>query len=122
EIKLGQSGGKRGNLNHTVTGYYPKKYIYYTNVQSSTSSSYTSTNYPWPMMRLADLYLLYAEALNEVQGPTEEVFTYLDLIRSRAGLQGVKYSWDNHSKVPGKYSTQQGLREIIQRERAIELA
>jgi hypothetical protein len=28
-------------------------------------------NYPWPEMRLADLYLLYAEALNEAQGPVE---------------------------------------------------
>src|SRR5699024_4607388 len=44
ELKLGQTGGKRGNLNHTVTGIYPKKYIYYTNVQSTTSSTYTSTN------------------------------------------------------------------------------
>lgn len=122
ELKLGQSGGKRGNLNHTVTGYYPKKYIYFTNVQSTTSSSYSSTNYPWTMMRLADLYLLYAEALNEVQGATEEVFTYLDMIRTRAGLKGVKYSWDNYSKTPNKYNSQQGLREIIQRERGIELA
>jgi hypothetical protein len=122
ELKLGQSGGKRGNLNHTVTGYYPKKYIYYTNVQSTTASTYTSTNYPWPMLRLSDLYLLYAEALNEVQGPTEDIFIYLDMIRARAGLAGVKESWDNYSRTPNKYNSQQGLREIIQRERAIELA
>lgn len=122
ELKLGQSGGKRGFLNHAVTGYHPKKYIYYTNVQSSTSSSYSSTNYPWPMMRLSDLYLLYAEALNEVNGPIEEVFEYLDLIRTRAGLPGVKYAWDNYSRTPDKYQTKEGLREIIHRERAIELA
>lgn len=122
ELKNGQVGGKRGFTNFTVTGIYPKKYIYYTNVQSSTSNSYTSTNYPWPMMRLSDLYLLYAEALNEVNGPSEEVFVFLDLIRSRAGLPGVKYSWNNYSKTPSKYNSKEGLREIIRRERAIELA
>lgn len=121
ELKLGQSGGKRGNLNHTVTGYYPKKYIYYTNVLSTTANTYTSTDYPWTMLRLSDLYLLYAEALNEAQGPVEEAFSYLDMIRSRAGLKGVKESWTNFSRNPNKFSTQAGLREIIQRERNIEL-
>ncbi len=39
-----------------------------------------------PGIRLADLYLMYAEALNEVEGPSEAVFEYLDMIRERAGL------------------------------------
>lgn len=121
ELKLGQSGGKPGNLNHTVTGYYPKKYIYYTNVLSTTANTYTSTDYPWTMLRLSDLYLLYAEALNEVNGPIDEVFEYLDVIRARAGLGGIKESWDNYSRNPNKYVTKQGLREIIQQERSIEL-
>ncbi len=121
ELKLGQVGGKPGNLNHTVTGYYPKKYIYYTNVLASVGNTYTSINYPWPMLRLSDLYLLYAEALNEVNGPCEEVFHYLDLIRLRAGLPGVEESWTLYSRNPNKFSTKAGLREIIQQERAIEL-
>lgn len=120
ELKLGQSGGKRGNLNHTVTGYYPKKYIYYTNVLSTTANTYTSVDYPWTMLRLTDLYMLYAEALNELQGPNDESFIYLDLVRKRAGLEGVKSSWTNYSRNPTKFSTQQGLREIIQQERNIE--
>ena len=121
ELKLGQVGGKPGNLNHTVSGYYPKKYIYYTNVLSTTANTYTTTDYAWPMLRLPDLYLLYAEALNELNGPVDEVFEYLDMIRERAGLNGVKESWDNYSRNPGKYTTKQGLREIIHQERGIEL-
>lgn len=122
ELKLGQSGGKRGNLNHAVTGYYPKKYIYYTNMLSTTANTYTSVNYPWTMLRLSDLYLLYAEALNEAQGPVDEVFEYLDLIRERAGLKGVKEAWSDYSRNPNKYTTTQGLRDIIHQERTIELA
>src|SRR5690606_6599447 len=77
--------------------------------------------YPWPMMRLADLYLIYAEALNESSGPSEEVFLYLDKIRERAGLKGVKESWTNYSKNPTKPTSKEGLRDIIRRERNIEM-
>lgn len=45
----------------------------------------------------------------------------MDKIRARAGLLGVKESWEQHSRKSNKFRTQLGLREIIQRERAIEL-
>lgn len=64
--------------------------------------------------------MLYAEALNELQGPNDESFIYLDLVRKRAGLAGVKESWTTYSRNPTKFNTQQGLREIIQQERNIE--
>ncbi|MDR1223961.1 MAG: RagB/SusD family nutrient uptake outer membrane protein, partial [Tannerella sp.] len=87
-----------------------------------TNSAYTTINYPWPEYRLSDLYLLYAEALNESQGPTDEVYNYLNPIRARAGLPTVQESWTNFSTNPDKYRNQEGLREIIHRERLIELA
>jgi hypothetical protein len=72
-------------------------------------------------MRLADLYLLYAEALNETTGPDAEVYRWLDMVRKRAGLKGVVESWTKYSSRPSKVATKEGLREIIQRERLIEL-
>lgn len=102
-----------------VTGIWPKKYVNYVNVVQE--NSYSREAYPWPLMRLANLYLLYAEALNEVNGPSEEVYEYLDLIRTRAGLPGVVESWTNYSNSPNKPFTQDGLRDIIHRERTIEL-
>lgn len=120
--KKGQPNGKVQPDKGSVTGYFIKKYVHFQNTQGSSVSDYTITSYPWPEMRLAHLYLLYAEALNESQGPTTEVHQYIDLVRKRAGLEGVQYSWDTWSKVPGKYSTQNGMREIIQREQLIELA
>ncbi|MCC8070470.1 MAG: RagB/SusD family nutrient uptake outer membrane protein [Bacteroidales bacterium] len=79
------------------------------------------TKAPWPIIRLGELYLDYAEALNEVEGPSAEVIHYLDAIRERAGIPGVMEAWAK-SRTPGKPSTKEGMREIIQQERNIELA
>ena len=80
------------------------------------------TPYPYPLIRLADLYLLYAEALNETnEAPTSDVYNYVNLVRARAGLNTVQYAWSNYSTSPAKYSTKAGMRSIIQRERALEL-
>ncbi len=56
---------------------------------------------------------MYAEALNEVNGPTPEVHEYINKIRERAGLKTVQYSWDNYSQNSNKYATKEGMREII---------
>ena len=78
--------------------------------------------YPYPLIRLADLYLLYAEALNESgDAPSTDVYTYVNLIRARAGLTTVQNAWSTYSNNPTKYTTKAGMRSIIQRERAIEL-
>ena len=116
----------RRNLNaNQLTGYSIKKLVKYSLVISS-ASSYSITAYIYPTFRLTDLYLLYAEAINEAEGPngahSDEMFRYLDAIRSRAGIPGVKEAWDNYSNAPGKYNTQIGMREIIHRERNIEMA
>jgi starch-binding outer membrane protein, SusD/RagB family len=40
-----------------------------------------------PIIRLADLYLMYAEALSEFNnGPTAEAISYLNLVRARSGM------------------------------------
>jgi hypothetical protein len=118
-INLEYSGFQGGDR-YSVTGYSTKKMHSFK--CSVTSSSVSIEYYPFPMIRLADLYLMYAEALNEYEGPSDEIFTYLDLIRKRAGLKGVKESWANHSRIPDKPASQDGLREIIRKERTIELA
>lgn len=121
ELKVGEYGGKREAGYHSTTGYYAKKLVNYTNT-SPTANVYTAVDYPWVMLRLGDLYLLYAEALNEIDGPSAEVYTYLDKIRTKASLPGVVEAWSQSSRNPLKPTTQAGLREIIQRERAIEMA
>lgn len=66
---------------------------------------------------------MYAEALNEVKdAPDAEVYKYIDLVRERAQLKGVVESWASSSTLPDKPTTKSGMREIIRRERMIELA
>ena len=38
----------------------------------------------WPIFRYAEVLLIYAEALNEINGPTQEAIDVLNMLRSRA--------------------------------------
>ncbi|MFZ4861437.1 RagB/SusD family nutrient uptake outer membrane protein [Sphingobacterium sp. Mn56C] len=118
ELRLGSFGS---GFSIPITTYYPKKLVNWKFAFKDGNSSHIE-EYPWPMLRLADLYLMYAEALNEAEGPTADVFKYVDLVRARAGLKGVKESWASYSKNPDKPNSKQGLRDIIQRERNIEMS
>ncbi len=103
------------------TGYWPKKYVHFES-QFRDADTFYEYYYPVPLMRLSDLYLLYAEVLNETKNtPDAEVYQYIDAIRERAGLEGVVDSWRKYSIEPDKPSTKSGMREIIRRERKIEL-
>lgn len=119
--KSGEASGPRGIERLSLTGFFVKKL-------SNFNATYNNTNYitsawDFPIFRLADLYLLYAEALNEtLDAPNDEVYHYVDLVRERASLKGVVESWSTYSVQSEKYKTKEGMREIIQQERSIELA
>lgn len=118
--RLGGNAGHISDKANTPTGYYAKKRIHFQNIVP-TNTTYSVVWYPSMIMRLADLYLLYAESLNEYSGPSETVYQYLNLIRERAGVPTVQSSWSTYSTNPEKYLNKDGLRSIIQREREIEL-
>lgn len=64
----------------------------------------------WPHLRIAEIYLSYAEALNEYnQGPNELAYQYVDKVRARVGMKGLK-----------KGLSQEEFREALLRERACE--
>ncbi|WP_297095009.1 RagB/SusD family nutrient uptake outer membrane protein [uncultured Draconibacterium sp.] len=120
--KKGEPQGKTSNLRYSSSGYWVKKTSHFESVSSSSSSN-VRVRSTFPIIRLADLYLLYAEALNEsLDAPNHEVYEYIDRVRERAGLPGVVESWQNASRYPSKPTSKEGMREIIQRERMIELA
>lgn len=119
EAKYKDYAGSSDAFDYNVTGYYLKKLV---NWEQTFGGGSLYKEYAWPEMRLADLYLMYAEALNEVDGPTAEVLKYVDAIRTRSGIPGVAVSWQNFSSNPSKYTTKEGMRDIIHRERNIELA
>lgn len=106
-------------LRYNATGYWAKKLVPY---QSTAGQNSIWQAYSWPFMRLTSLWLLYAECLNEVNGPSAEAYTWIDKVRARAGLQGVLTAWSQYSNNPSKPTTKDGLRQIIHQERRIELA
>jgi hypothetical protein len=68
----------------------------------------------WIIFRLAEFYLNYAEAINEVNGTDQRAYDALNVIRDRAGLPLI-------TKSDPRYDTQDELREAIHRERSVEL-
>jgi hypothetical protein len=111
--------GPVDNIRINVTGYWPKKLVNYLTVHDD---GYTLEPFRLPVIRLAGLYLLYAEALNEQGKSYTEVVTWLDKVRARAGIPGIVSAWSTYSSNPSKYTTQAGLRQIIHQESRIELA
>lgn len=105
-----------------ATGYMPKKLVNVrTEMTGGSGGVLTRIKYPFPRIRLADLYLLYAECSNEVNGPTADAKLYLDKVRERAGLEGVDASWALSTNT-SKPQSKEGLRDIIHQERLIELS
>mgnify|MGYP000279411148 FL=1 len=96
-------------------------------VAASKSQKEPSKDYPWPVIRLAELYLSYAEACiaYNKDGYLEKGMVKLDRIRERAGLLSVKDSWKNAKNPIVSYEGNGGLNgkltEIVRQERMIEL-
>ena len=67
--------------------------------------------------RLGEAYLNYAEALNESDPDNPDILTYLNLIRERAGIP--QYG-NGQGMIPAP-GTQEEMRDIIRRERRVEL-
>lgn len=121
-MKEGEEQGKNGNLRFSPTGLYCRKLVHVNSVYTSAGTNVTESGTA-AIYRLAELYLFYAEALNEsLDAPNQEVYNAIDEVRQVAGLNGVVESWTNHSIFPGKVMTKEGMREIIQQERTSELA
>lgn len=122
--KAGQFSGKSGFEIYSITGYFTKKLVNYKNV--ITRNTVNVEGYTFPIIRLSDLYLMYAESLNEVQGsPDANVYEYIQKVRHKAGLDlgsDLVSTWADHSLIPLKPTTKEGMREIIRRERMIELS
>ncbi|MGN6493179.1 MAG: RagB/SusD family nutrient uptake outer membrane protein [Agriterribacter sp.] len=71
---------------------------------------------PGIIFRLAEFYLLYAEALNEVSPNDPRIIEYIDKVRERAGIPKLA---DIKAGIRGN---QQAQREAIRREMRVELA
>ncbi len=94
---------------YNYTGYVGQKYIHY---KSDFSDLYRA-GLNIPLIRYAEILLTYAEAKIELNQIDNTVYDALDQVRLRAGLPAVDQS---------KYSTRTQMRELLRRERRVELA
>ena len=106
-----------------ITGYYLKKWSYSkSNIAEHQNLLQDVGDTPFPIFRLAEMYLIAAEALNEYKAaPDQEVYDYLNVVRRRAGIPDVEVAWRN-AKDPTKVQTKEGMRDIIRQEWNIEFA
>lgn len=91
----------------TRTGYYLRKYV---DEELDMLTGNTSVH-SWHIFRLAEIYLNYAEALNEIDPGNPEIKHSIDIIRERVGMP----------PLPGGLNQEQ-MRKRIRNERRVELA
>lgn len=125
--KEGNCGIKARNNNYSKTGYLNKKGVH-PGVSASKSQKGPSKDYPWPVVRLAEMYLNYAEACiaYNKDGYLELGMAKLNEVRRRAGLPSVLDSWKKAKNNPivayaGNGGLEGKLTEIVRQERMIEL-
>ena len=115
---------------YPYSGYLAKKLSHLRTTYTETRVTLVRQQYSFPIIRLADMYLMLAESLNEFGGPEKvdsqghNAYFYLDKIRARSGMEGVVDSWNKYAiaKYKNKPGDINGLRDIIRQERLNELA
>ena len=95
------------NPNATKTGYYLRKFL---NEDVNIQTGGSGAGHVVPLFRLAEIYLNYAEALNECDPTNPDIALYLNKVRNRASLPNVSAL------------SQEQMRAVIQHERRVELA
>jgi hypothetical protein len=116
-----EPGGNKGHItDYYWTGIGTKKLQH---PKSQHENAANMIKFPLPLMRMADLYLLRAECELEANGVSQKVYDDINKIRNRAGLRNVEDVYADADIVynTGKHLEVNGLREIIQNERMIEL-
>jgi starch-binding outer membrane protein, SusD/RagB family len=93
----------------TPTGYYVNKMLH----RNVIASGFIEGPASRPLMRYAEVLLNFAEAKNEFDGPTSEVYAAVEAIRERAGLSPFTLAAG---------LSKDAMREVIRNERRVELA
>ena len=105
-----------------INGYWLKKHLF-SWIQTLGYGSSLQGNETAAIIRLAEVYLMQAEAWNEyLDAPDSRVYDPIDKVRERAGIKPVREAWGSYSNNPTKVTTKDGMRDIIQQENNIEFA
>ncbi|GHV43623.1 membrane protein [Bacteroidia bacterium] len=84
---------------------------------NATDRSNVRTDVPWPVLRFADVLLIYAEASNEANGaPTQDALNALNRVRIRSAASAKTLTG------AGAINTLESFRSVVLEERAREFA
>lgn len=109
--------GNSNNEYQSNNGYFCQKYICANNSYKVSTKVITDNKFVYPYLRLAELYLDYAEAEFEYNGTLDSYALYcLNKVRKRSGLPNFEDSWAKVGGIP----TGSNLRTILHKERSIE--
>jgi hypothetical protein len=95
------------NTDAAVYGYVFRKFL-----RNYGGLGRSEGDYAYPVMRLADVFLMYAEATNEVNGPQADAIDLVNKIRRRGNLPAL---------APAKTASKEAFFSAIEQERIIEL-
>ncbi|MCR9011119.1 RagB/SusD family nutrient uptake outer membrane protein [Gabonibacter chumensis] len=110
------------NTWQNINGYWLKKHTFSWLPTQGYSNNLMGTE-TVAIIRLAEVYLMQAEAWNEyLEHPDKRVYDPLNIVRKRAGILPVQEAWESHSNNPTKVTTKVGMRDIIRQENRIEFA
>ena len=104
----GSCGKEQGSNDYTSTGYLVRKCM---------DSGDRNQNLVCVLLRLTNIYFDYIEALAHVSPTHEDIWTYMNMIRKRAGIPG----YGETVNLP-KPTTTEEVMELIRKEKRIELS
>lgn len=95
------------NTDASVYGYVFRKFL-----RNYGGLGRSEGDYAYPVMRLADVFLMYAEATNEISGPQADAIELVNKIRHRGNLPAL---------APEKTASKEAFFSAIEQERIVEL-
>lgn len=98
------------NADRDVTGYIMRKYV-----RNTPGLARNEGNYKTTVLRLADVYLMYAEAANEAYGPLGDGGLALEVVNK------IRHRGNLPALAPEKYADKEAFFYAIEQERIVEL-
>ncbi|MBN8859187.1 MAG: RagB/SusD family nutrient uptake outer membrane protein [Sphingobacteriales bacterium] len=95
------------NTDGTNSGYVFRKFV-----RDYAGQGRSDGDFAWPVMRLADVFLMYAEATNELSGPQADAIALVNRVRHRGNLPPL---------AADKTDNKENFFNAIEQERIIEL-
>ncbi|MEN5376706.1 RagB/SusD family nutrient uptake outer membrane protein [Sphingobacterium kitahiroshimense] len=106
QMNTAEGANRIGSNNATKTGYYLRKYLQ----EAWNRNGSVSISAP-PVWRLPDFIYIYAEAVNQIDGPTQEIYDLINQVRSRSFMVPMPLA---------TLSDKNLMDEYIKRERRVE--